>query len=259
MPGRVGELARVAVLTRHMPRLRGLWATLVGTVFAHRAFDVIPAALLVVWVLAAAEIPHWAVTSLVILFSIGGVLLVIALRLARHHEPDPPRQPRRGAAALDDGAPRAGSHAPAGSGRRRRSSFQLIGWLCQLFAVWLTMKAFSIDVEFAAAGLVLVLMNMACDHPALAGERRPAPGRRSQRRSSATASRTRRASRSAWGCRSSRRQSASASGSCSSGGKGSRTRLSGACRPRWKRSTKTRGRRKPRKRGGGERARAGEA
>jgi uncharacterized membrane protein YbhN (UPF0104 family) len=39
--------------------------------------------------------------------------------------------------------------------------FQLIGWLCQLFAVWVAMKAFSIDVELAAAGLVLVLMNMA--------------------------------------------------------------------------------------------------
>jgi uncharacterized membrane protein YbhN (UPF0104 family) len=39
--------------------------------------------------------------------------------------------------------------------------FQLIGWLCQLLAVWTAMKAFGIDVELAAAGLVLVLMNMA--------------------------------------------------------------------------------------------------
>ena len=77
MPWRVGELARVAVLARHMPGLRGAWATLVGTVFAHRAFDFVPAAMLVVWVLLAAEIPHWAVTSLAVLFSIGGVLLII--------------------------------------------------------------------------------------------------------------------------------------------------------------------------------------
>jgi uncharacterized membrane protein YbhN (UPF0104 family) len=83
LPGRVGELARVAVLTRHMPRLSAAWATLVGTVFAHRAFDFIPAAVLVVWVLATAEIPHWAVTSLVILFSIGGLLLLVAVLSAR--------------------------------------------------------------------------------------------------------------------------------------------------------------------------------
>ena len=119
MPGRVGELARVAVLTRHMPRLRGAWATLVGTVFAHRAFDVIPAALLVVWVLSAAEIPHWAVTSLVILFSIGGVLLVIAF-VSRATTSRPTSTALDTARRLvDHGAPRARRHAPAGSGRRR--------------------------------------------------------------------------------------------------------------------------------------------
>src|SRR5262249_40432625 len=35
LPGRIGELARVAVLTRKMPGRKGAWATLVGTVFAH--------------------------------------------------------------------------------------------------------------------------------------------------------------------------------------------------------------------------------
>ena len=42
LPGRIGELARVAVLTRKLPRPRGAWATLVGTVFAHRVFDIVP-------------------------------------------------------------------------------------------------------------------------------------------------------------------------------------------------------------------------
>ena len=36
LPGRIGELARVAVLTRKLHRRKGAWATLVGTVFAHR-------------------------------------------------------------------------------------------------------------------------------------------------------------------------------------------------------------------------------
>jgi uncharacterized protein (TIRG00374 family) len=164
LPGRVGELARVAVLTRHMPGLAGAWATLVGTVFAHRAFDFIPAAILVVWVLASAEIPHWAVTSLVILFSIGAVLLVIAVVSARHHD----RGPHLDGAT----ARRLLTMARHGLGVMRRPAaaaaavlFQLIGWICQLLAVWTAMKAFDIDVGLTAAGLVLVLMNMAAIIP----------------------------------------------------------------------------------------------
>ena len=164
MPGRVGELARVAVLTRHIPKLSGAWATLVGTVFAHRAFDFVPAAFLVVWVLATAELPHWAVTSLAILFTIGGVLLLIAFMSARHHQ-------RSHVDGLDT-ARRVVTMARHGLGVMRAPlaaataiAFQFIGWICQLFAVWTAMKAFSIDVDLAAAGLVLVLMNMAAIIP----------------------------------------------------------------------------------------------
>jgi hypothetical protein len=39
--------------------------------------------------------------------------------------------------------------------------FQCLGWLCQLFAVWATMRAFHIYKPLPAAGLVLVLMNIA--------------------------------------------------------------------------------------------------
>lgn len=164
LPGRVGELARVAVLTRHMPGLARAWATLVGTVFAHRAFDFIPAALLVVWVLATAEIPHWAVTSLVVLFSIGGVLLLVAVLSARHHH----KGHMDGVGTVRTIV----TMARHGLGVMRKPlsaaiaiTLQLVGWICQLFAVWTAMKAFSIDVELAAAGLVLVLMNMAAIVP----------------------------------------------------------------------------------------------
>jgi uncharacterized membrane protein YbhN (UPF0104 family) len=78
LPGRVGELARVAVLTRRMDgRRQGLWPTLVGTVFAHRVFDLVPVGILVVWVLATAKIPGWAFTSLAIVLSIGVGLLFL--------------------------------------------------------------------------------------------------------------------------------------------------------------------------------------
>ncbi len=60
LPGRIGELARVAVLTRKMPGRKGAWATLVGTVFAHRVFDVVPVILLVLYVVVTANIPSSA-------------------------------------------------------------------------------------------------------------------------------------------------------------------------------------------------------
>src|SRR5437899_9392091 len=66
LPGRIGELARVAVLNRKFPGRRGLWATLVGTVVAHRVFDVVPVVLLVLYVLITAKIPGWAMTSVVV-------------------------------------------------------------------------------------------------------------------------------------------------------------------------------------------------
>ncbi len=58
LPGRVGELARVAVVTRHVRRRPGTWATIVGTVFAHRLFDVIAAVALVLLTLYIAPIPE---------------------------------------------------------------------------------------------------------------------------------------------------------------------------------------------------------
>src|SRR5205823_656192 len=57
LPGRVGELARIAVLTRRLPPREGLWARLLGTVVAHRMFDLVPALLLIVYVLIYAQLP----------------------------------------------------------------------------------------------------------------------------------------------------------------------------------------------------------
>src|SRR4029453_748264 len=50
LPGRIGELPRAAVLPRRMERGTGATATLLGTVFAHRVFDLIPALLLIGYV-----------------------------------------------------------------------------------------------------------------------------------------------------------------------------------------------------------------
>jgi hypothetical protein len=87
LPGRIGELARVAVLTRHQQQRRraDAWATLVGTVFAHRVFDLFPVLLLIAYVISTAKVPHWALTSLMIFAAVGFGLFAFALASARRH------------------------------------------------------------------------------------------------------------------------------------------------------------------------------
>ena len=164
LPGRIGELARVAVLNRRMPQQRA-WARLLGTVFAHRVFDLIAVMVLIVYVLLTAHIPDWAVTSLIVVVVVGVVLFTVAVMGARSDH-------------------FAGYEEGLGAGRKvvrlaryglsvmRRPGaaalallFQFLGWTCQLFAVWTSMRAFGIHEPLPAAGLVLVLMNVATIFP----------------------------------------------------------------------------------------------
>ena len=86
LPGRIGELARVAVLTRKMPGRQGAWATLLGTVFAHRLFDLVPSLLLIIYVLLTAKVPHWAYTSLEVVLGLGVALLTFGIASAKLHQ-----------------------------------------------------------------------------------------------------------------------------------------------------------------------------
>ena len=43
--------------------------------------------------------------------------------------------------------------------------FQILGWVCQLFAVWTAMRAFDIQSPLPAAGVVLLLMNVVTIFP----------------------------------------------------------------------------------------------
>jgi uncharacterized membrane protein YbhN (UPF0104 family) len=164
LPGRIGELARVAVLNRRTTTRNGTWATLVGTVFAHRVFDLIPSVLLIVYVLVTAKIPSWAITSLVAVVSAGSALFLLALLGARRHHRSVLEEAgtlkrlvtmaRQGLAVM---------HAPAPAAVA--CFFQCLGWLCQLFAVYTAMRAFDIHASLPAAGLVLLLMNVATIFP----------------------------------------------------------------------------------------------
>jgi uncharacterized protein (TIRG00374 family) len=165
LPGRIGELARVAVLTRRVERRRkGVWATLVGTVFAHRIFDLFPVLALIAYVLVTARIPHWALTSLVAVLSVGLVLFAFAFVTARRQHRV--RLDGRGAIRRVIAMGRFGlavMHTP--SAAAVAVGFQALGWLLQLFAVYTTTRAFNLGVPIPAAGLVLLLMNVATIFP----------------------------------------------------------------------------------------------
>ena len=168
LPGRIGELARVAVLTRKLRlqgrRADGTWAALVGTVFVHRLFDLIPVTGLILYVLLTAKIPHWAISSLVVVGAIGLGLFAFAFASARRRDESvleglgPIRRLvemcRHGLGVLHEPGPAA-----------LAAFFQCCGWLCQFFAVYTAMRAFDIHAPLPAAGLVLLLMNVATLFP----------------------------------------------------------------------------------------------
>jgi len=164
LPGRIGELARVAVLNRRMPQ-KGAWPRLLGTVFAHRVFDLVAVMALIVYVVATAHIPEWAVTSLIVVVALGVVLFTVAVVSAR----------RDRLTGLEEGVGavrKVVRLARYGLGVMRQPGaaalallLQILGWTCQIFAVYTAMRAFGIHHGVPAAGLVLVLMNVATIFP----------------------------------------------------------------------------------------------
>jgi uncharacterized membrane protein YbhN (UPF0104 family) len=163
LPARAGELARVVVLRRRLERGRGYSATLLGTVFMHRLFDTVPALLLVIYVLLTARIPHWAITALVIASGVALLLIAAALAGSRLRRPvlDELSAVRRLLAMARLGLEVLRS--PVGAAVAL--TFQCVGWLLQLLAVWAAMRAFEIDAPLPAAALVLLLMNVATVFP----------------------------------------------------------------------------------------------
>lgn len=160
VPGRAGEVARVGVLVRHMPRRRGLWPALIGSVLAHRLLEIFPSFGLIAWVLIAARVPRWAHLALLVLLGLGSALFVVGILLARRHEHgESPGAGRVRAVA---------TRVRQGLGVLRRprpavlaATLQTIAWTLQLGAVWIAMRAFHLSLPVAAAAVVLALMNVA--------------------------------------------------------------------------------------------------
>ena len=165
LPGRIGELARVAVLSRRLPRRHGYWASLVGTVFAHRVFDLVPVLMLILYVVATAKIPTWAITSLLVFVGVGGGLFAFAWVSARTHRTERSLD-GLGALRRVTAMGRQGlsvMRSPVGA--TIAILFQIFGWICQLLAVWTAMRAFDIHAPLPAAAVVLLLMNVATVFP----------------------------------------------------------------------------------------------
>ena len=144
----------------------GHWATLLGTVFAARVFDLFPVLLLIGYVAATAKIPHWALASVVVFVIVAFALFGFALASAAA----PPSLRARGRGRRRPPADHDGPLRARRSCTRRvpavfAALLQCLGWLCQLFAVWASMRAFDIHAPLPAAGLVLLLMNVAMLFP----------------------------------------------------------------------------------------------
>ena len=163
LPARAGEIARVGVLRRRLPHGSGTTVVLLGTVVAHRLFDLFPVVLLILYTLLTAKIPHWAITAIAVFIGVGFALLCFAIVTAR-------RQHTR---VLDemDGIRRLLAMAQRGLWVLKRPSaaagatlFQLLGWFLQLLAVYTVMRAFDFGT-LPAAALVLLLMNVATIFP----------------------------------------------------------------------------------------------
>jgi uncharacterized protein (TIRG00374 family) len=165
LPGRIGELARVGVLAGHLPSGQQIWASLTGSVFAHRLFDLFPAALLLVYVLQTAKIPHWAATSLYLFVGIGATLFALAMAGAKtHHRASFAEADRKlhqllmmvrtGLGVLRAPIPAVGA-----------ALLQMLGWAFQLAGIYVAMRAFGIYESLPAAALVLALMNVATIFP----------------------------------------------------------------------------------------------
>jgi uncharacterized protein (TIRG00374 family) len=164
LPGRIGELARVAVLVRKLPRRKGLWATLVGTVLAHRVFDIVPVMLLILYVVITAKVPAWAITILLGIVGVGVGLFTFTMVSARTDHGarlDGAGAVRRVVAMARQGL--AVMRSPLAMALA--VSFQIAGWVCQLFAVWTAMRAFHIHAPLPAAGVVLLVMNVVTIFP----------------------------------------------------------------------------------------------
>ena len=123
---------------------RASGATLIGTVFAHRMFDLFPTIALVVWVLSFARSCRTG-RVMTIVVVLGDRARALRVRGRRRPRATAATRSRTGSGrvrvAARARAGRARRDARAGRRARPRPRFQFLGWFCQLLAVYAAMHA----------------------------------------------------------------------------------------------------------------------
>jgi uncharacterized membrane protein YbhN (UPF0104 family) len=168
VPGRVGEVARIVTIGRHLGGARRSWPLVAGTVLAQRMLDGLGFLALVVYVLVAARIPDWAFSATLAVLAVGIVSLVAGIVLARRHgEPVLPGlgRLRRSWIMVRQGLSVLRAPGPA----LKAAALELCGWAAQLGVVWLSLRAFSVHVPLAGAALVLLAVNAVLAFPVWPG------------------------------------------------------------------------------------------
>jgi len=168
IPGRVGEVARVLTLSRHLGRARRAWPLVAGTVLAQRMLDGLGFLALVGYVLVASRIPDWAFSATLAVLGVGIASLVAGIVLARR----PGDLPLAGLGRLRSSWARVRQglgvlRAPGPA--LRAAALELCGWAAQLVVVWLGLRAFSVHVPLAGGGLVLLAVNAVLAFPVWPG------------------------------------------------------------------------------------------
>jgi uncharacterized protein (TIRG00374 family) len=162
LPARAGELVRTTLLWRRLPAGRQAWPPVLVSALVHRLLDVVPAGLLVMYVVLTARIPAWAVEVVLAGLGLGISVLAVAVLLTwRRRGTVTSSRVGRLLAVLQEGLGvlRNPLHAAGAAG------VQVLSWMAELVGVWFALLALGVDAPLPAAALVLIVTNVTMAFP----------------------------------------------------------------------------------------------
>lgn len=171
LPFRLGELMRVGLLVRHNPSVE--LGPALATIAAERALDGAVLSLMVAAVLPWADVPSWELRSaVVLLIMMLGVVAVamltplhdLALRLL------PPRHVLGVARRVIDALSRGTAVLRRPRFLALASLYTLLSWLLEGFVVYAATAALGLDLGFAAALVITLLLSVALLMPSAPGQ-----------------------------------------------------------------------------------------
>jgi len=152
LPARLGEAAKVSLLSRRLPDAG--WARLAGSVAAHRLLDALPLAAMTIALLALAGLPGWAAPTIIAGVA-GGVAALVGAGLLARRLPRAPETAGRIRAAIEAAR---GGFAVLRAPLWAMGAFAVhsVSWLASIAAAWLGLRAFGVDTPVSASLLVVL-------------------------------------------------------------------------------------------------------